>query len=68
LIEIPLSEIVGVRESKSFNASVRGGRVHLVIAIRSGEVAFFVADTATWIDTITRACGLSSPRSAPIEI
>jgi hypothetical protein len=53
LIDIPVSEIVGVREDKVFKASVRGGRTHLIVQLRSGEVAFYVASNADWIAAIT---------------
>jgi hypothetical protein len=59
MIDIPVSEIVGVREAKVFKASVRGGRSHLVVRIRSGEVAFYLASNADWINTIT---ALITPR------
>jgi hypothetical protein len=52
LIDIPVSEIVSVREDKVFKASVRGGRTHLIVQIRSGEVAFYVASNAEWIAAI----------------
>jgi hypothetical protein len=53
LIEIPVAEIVGVREAKVFKTSVRGGRSHLIVQLRSGEVAFYVLSNADWIDAIT---------------
>jgi hypothetical protein len=52
LIDIPVAEIVGVREDKVFKASVRGGRTHLIVQLRSGEVAFYVASNAEWIAAI----------------
>ena len=53
LIDIPVTEIVGVREAKVFKTSVRGGRSHLVVALPSGEVAFYVGSNADWIAAIT---------------
>jgi hypothetical protein len=53
LIDIPVAEIVGVREAKVFNSSVRGGRSHLIVRLRSGEVAFYVLSNADWINAIT---------------
>jgi multidrug efflux pump subunit AcrA (membrane-fusion protein) len=53
LIDIPVAEIAGVREAKVFKTSVRGGRSHLIVQLRSGEVAFFVLSTADWINAIT---------------
>jgi hypothetical protein len=53
LIEIPVDEIVGVREARVFKTSVRGGRSHLIVQLRSGEVAFYVLSNADWINAIT---------------
>ena len=52
LIDIPVSDIVGVREDRVFKASVRGGRTHLIVQLRPGEVAFYVASNAEWIAAI----------------
>jgi hypothetical protein len=54
-VEVPLTAITGVRESKVFKASVAGGHVHLLLQTASGEVGFFVADNAAWIDSINKA-------------
>jgi hypothetical protein len=32
---------------------VRGGRSHLIVKLPSGEVGFYVASNADWIDAIT---------------
>jgi hypothetical protein len=53
LIDIPVSEIVGVREARVFKAAVRGRRSHLIVQLRSGEVAFYVPSNADWISAIT---------------
>lgn len=53
MIDIPVTEIVGVREAKVFKTSVRGGRSHLIVELPSGEVAFYVASNADWIASIT---------------
>ena len=53
LIDIPVSEIVGVREAKVFKTSVRGGRSHLIVQLHSGEVAFYVVSNADWVNAIT---------------
>jgi hypothetical protein len=53
LIEIPVAEILGVRDAKVFKTSVRGGRSHLIVQLRSGEVAYYVASNADWINAIT---------------
>ena len=52
-IDIPASEIVGVREAKVFKTSVRGGLSHLIVQLKSGEVAFYVASNADWVNAIT---------------
>ncbi len=53
LIEIPVADIIGAREAKVFKSSVRGGRSHLIVQLRSGEVAFYVLSNADWITAIT---------------
>jgi hypothetical protein len=53
LIEIPVADIIGAREAKVFKSSVRGGRSHLIVQLRSGEVAFYVPSNADWINAIT---------------
>jgi len=59
-IEIPLSEITGISESRVY----RGGtsieirkKKHLVIELESGEVSFSVRDNTPWTKVITRAIG-----------
>ncbi|MBW0016218.1 MAG: hypothetical protein JO236_01515 [Mycobacterium sp.] len=51
-IEIPVSEIRGVREAKVFKSAVVGGKTHLVVQLLAGEVAFFVVDNAAWMTAI----------------
>ena len=53
LIDIPVTEIVGIREAKVFKTSVRGGRSHLIVQLPSGEVAFYVSSNADWIAAIS---------------
>ncbi len=53
LTALPVAEIIGVREAKVFKTSVRGGRSHLIVKLPSGEVAFYVASNADWINAIT---------------
>ncbi len=53
MIEILNSEITGVREAKAFKTAVRGGRVHLIVQTRPGEIGFYVPDVADWINAIT---------------
>jgi hypothetical protein len=52
-IEIPLTEVTGLRESKVFKASAAGGKKHLVIQTPAGEIGFYVSDNAAWINAIT---------------
>jgi hypothetical protein len=52
LIEIPNSQITGVRQAKVFKTAVRGGRTHLIIQTRSGEIGFYVPSVADWINAI----------------
>ena len=56
-IEIPLTEITAVRESKVFKAAAVAGRSHLIICTAAGEIAFFVPDNAAWTAAIANACG-----------
>jgi len=53
IIDIPRAEITGVREAKVFKSSVRGSRSHLIVQIPAGEIAFYVASNADWINAIT---------------
>ncbi|HXS87542.1 MAG TPA: hypothetical protein VN741_18095 [Mycobacterium sp.] len=64
LIDIPVSEIVGVREAKVFKTSVRGGRSHLIVELPAGEVAFYLTSNADWIAAIT---ALIRPRADTSE-
>jgi hypothetical protein len=53
MIDIPVTEMIGVREARVFKTSVRGGRSHLIVKLPSGEVGFYVASNADWIDALT---------------
>ncbi|HEY9303629.1 MAG TPA: hypothetical protein VIO95_04990 [Mycobacterium sp.] len=59
-IEIPTAEITGVREAKVFKTAVRGGRTHLVIQTRSGEIGFYVPNVADWMGAV-RTIGSGQP-------
>lgn len=48
LVAVDLSAITGVRTDKVFNRSVVGGRVHLIVQTRTGDVGYFVNDTEAW--------------------
>jgi hypothetical protein len=52
-IEVPCAEITGVREAKVFKTSVRGGRSHLIVQVPTGEIGFYVASNADWINAIS---------------
>jgi hypothetical protein len=54
-VDIPVAEITGLREAKSFQRSTVGGHVHLIVQTGAGEAGFFVEDTAAWIAAITSA-------------
>jgi hypothetical protein len=53
IIDIPRTEITGVREAKVFKAAARGGRSHLIVQIPAGEIAFYVSSNVDWINAIT---------------
>lgn len=49
-IDVPISQIEGIREEKWFLGSMRAGRTHLVLRLRDGgEVGFLVRDPRAWI-------------------
>ncbi|MFD5177023.1 hypothetical protein ACFWM1_14515 [Nocardia sp. NPDC058379] len=54
---VPVPEIVSVREARVFQGAVTGGRTHLVVDTRAGEVGFFVEDNAAWLRAIEQAAG-----------
>lgn len=47
-IDIPLADLTGVREARTFNGAVRGRSVHLIVGTHEGELGFFVADNLAW--------------------
>lgn len=51
-LDVPRAQITGARAAKSFNRSVVGGRVHLVVVTPSGELAFFVDDLDEWLHAL----------------
>lgn len=55
IIDIPRTEIIGVREAKVFKTSVREGRSHLIVQIPSGEIGFYVSSNIDWINALRRA-------------
>ena len=54
-VDIPVGEITGVREAKTFRGNWSGGRRHLIVQTGAGEVGFFVEDNAAWMAAITSA-------------
>jgi hypothetical protein len=62
-IEVPISEIVGIREAKVFKRAVTAGRQHLIVQIPSGEIGFYVRDNAAWTASLTTV-GASRLREA----
>jgi hypothetical protein len=53
LVEVPLADVVGVREDKWFLRSYSGGRQHVIMKLRDGvEVGFQVRDHARWMDLL----------------
>ena len=52
-LDVERSQITGVRTAKSFNRSVAGGRVHLVVVTARGDVGFFVDDVDEWVDALS---------------
>jgi hypothetical protein len=53
VIEIPVSDIVGVREAEVFKSAVKAGRQHLIIQTSSGDIGFFVSSNDAWIASLT---------------
>jgi hypothetical protein len=53
IIDIPRTEIIGVREAKAFKTSVRGGRTHLIVQMPAGQIAFYVSSNIDWMNAIT---------------
>ena len=58
-VDIPVGDLVGTHESKGFEGSITGGKVHLVVETTAGEVGFFVDDNAAWAAAIGDA--ISAP-------
>lgn len=55
-IEVPLDQVTGLREDKWFLRSYTGGRMHLILTLKSGaEIGFFFADHPTWMALVRPA-------------
>ena len=49
-VEVPLADLVGVREDKWFLRAYTGGRLHMILQLKGGdEVGFIVTDHADWM-------------------
>ena len=53
LVVIPRRTITGVSTAKVFCGGVVGGRTHLVVHTRTGDVGFFVTDLDAWMAELT---------------
>src|SRR5215472_6515276 len=51
-VSVPLGDVAEVRDQKIRRFHVRGHDSQLVIATRSGEIGFLVADPAAWASAI----------------
>jgi len=51
-VSVPLADVAEVRDQKIRRFHVRGHDSQLVIATRSGEIGFLVADPAAWAGAI----------------
>jgi len=52
-VDVPVDQIVGVREEKAFLGSVVGGRTHVIVKTRDGsEVGFFAKDQTAWVSAL----------------
>lgn len=57
VIEVPVTDITGVREAEVFKTAVTPGRRHLVIQIATGEVGFLVSDNRAWVASLADVVG-----------
>lgn len=54
-VEVPLDQIVGLREDKWFLGAYRSGRPHVILQLREGgEVGFMVRDHTGWMEAMRR--------------
>ena len=51
-VSVPLADVAEVRDQKIRRFHVRGHDSQLVLATRSGEIGFLVADPAAWAGAI----------------
>lgn len=54
-VDVPVDEIVGVREDTWFMHAARGGQRHMIVKLADGtEVAFYVTDRSGWMAALHR--------------
>jgi len=54
-VEIPLSDIVEIRQSKWYRGNYRGGYTHVILTLQDGkEVALLVIDPERWVEALHR--------------
>jgi hypothetical protein len=64
-IEIPVSEIVGVRDDKWFLRAYAGGQPHVIVKLSSGaEVGLFVDQHEAWTESLRRLASARAGTSA----
>ena len=57
-LEIPLCDIVEVKESKWFRGSYRGGYTHVILKLQDGkDMALLVTDPERWIEGLRGRTG-----------
>jgi hypothetical protein len=60
-IDLPLSEVAGLREVNSFLNSYRIGRRFLILRLKNhDEVGFIVRDQPAWMSAVQEACDSDS--------
>lgn len=57
-VDVALSDVTRVELQKVFNKGVVGGRIHLVVHTRTGDVGYFVGDPEAWSAAIAAAAAL----------
>jgi hypothetical protein len=57
-VEITLSEVEDVRESRVWRRSVQAGHTHLVVTTSAGATGFYVGDVGAWHAAVLAAAHL----------
>jgi len=61
-LEVPVEEIVRVREARWFLRSLAGNQMHVIVELRSGnEIGFFVRQREEWVSTLRSIAGAVTP-------